>query len=132
MLWQLTFYKTPDACRADGFDVGYFDTLDEVETVKAECAALPGFRDCPGGTWDVVGHAVDAPADGVVWRVTGYNWSEDGDERDLIDSPVFASKEVAEACLRELSARYQREHMEIAAIHVGRRWWTEGFDSGDK
>lgn len=130
MLWQLTFYKIPDACRMDGFSVGYFDTLAEVESLKATyTATLPGFRDHPEGTWDIIGHAVDVPPDGVVWQVIGYNWSADSDERDLIFSPLFADRAAAEACLSELAARHEREHLKITAIHVNRRWWTEGFDS---
>lgn len=127
MIWQLTFYKTPDADRVDGFEVGYFDSLDKVEAVKAAYAALPGFRDNPQGTWELTGHAVDVPADGVVWRVCGYNWTEDGDERDLIDSPVFADRKAAEACLAELNARYRREHLDIGRIRVNQRLWAEGF-----
>lgn len=129
MLWQLTFYKTPDASRTGGFEVGFFDTLGEVEAVKAAYTALPGFRDNPEGTWELIGHAVDAPEDGVVWRVCGWNWSEDGDERDLIDSPVFVDRAAAESCYAELALRYARECLEISPICVNRRCWAEGFTS---
>lgn len=127
MIWQLTFYKTPDAGRVDGFDVGYFDSLDKVEDVKAAYATLPGFRDNPEGTWELTGHAVIVPADGVVWRVCGYNYSADGDERDLIHSPVFTDRDAAVACLAELNARYRREHLDIGRIRVNQRLWAEGF-----
>lgn len=129
MLWQLTFYKTADAARTESFEVGYFTSLDTVEAVKAEYAALPGFRDFPEGTWEVVGHAADVPPDGLLWQVVGYNWSEDGDERDLLCSPVFADRAAAEGCRAELAARYERESMEIVRIEVDRRWWAKGFDS---
>lgn len=129
MLWQLTFYKTTDAARTESFEVGYFTSLDAVEAVKADYAALPGFRDFPEGTWELIGHAVDAPTDGVVWQVIGYNWSEDGDERDLICSPVFADRAAAERCRTELAARFERESMELVRIEVGQRWWSEGFES---
>lgn len=128
MIWQLMFYKTADASHADGFDVGYFDSLDEVEAVKAAyMASLPGFRDNPEGTWELIGHAVNAPADGIVWRICGYNWSEDGDERDLLYSPVFADRAAAEACLAALKACCQRERLDINRIQVNQRWWAEGF-----
>lgn len=128
MLWQLTFFKTPGAGRTDGFDVGYFDSLDEAEAVRAGyMASLPGFRDNPEGTWELTGHAVSAPADGIVWRVCGFNWAEDGTERDLLYSPVFTDKDAAEACLAALQERYQRDHLGISRIQVNQRWWAEGF-----
>ena len=129
MLWQLTFYKKPDAPRVDGFGVGCFSSLDEVRAVQADYAALPGFRDNPQGTWALTGHAVDLPADGIVWQVVGYNWSADGDERDLLYSPIFADRADAETCLSELDAHCKREHLEIMRIEVNRRWFAEGFDS---
>ncbi|MBQ7849729.1 MAG: hypothetical protein IJ343_08430 [Clostridia bacterium] len=130
MIWQLTFYKSPEAARADCFQVGFFDSLDEVESVKAHYTSnVPGFRDCPDGTWELTGHPIDRPPDGLLWQVIGYNWSEDGDERDLICSPVFADRAAAERCRTELAARYERESMEIVRIEVDRRWWAEGFDS---
>lgn len=98
MLWQLTFLKTPDAPRIDGFEVGYFSDLAQVGAVKADYAALPGFNRTP-----------------------------DGDECDLIESPVFPDKAAASACLQTLSARYQRAHMTLERIDVNRRWWADGF-----
>lgn len=128
MIWQLTFYKTTGASHVDGFEAGYFDSLDEVEAVRAEyMASIPGFRDNPQGSWELIGHAVSAPADGIVWRICGYNWSEDGDERDLLYSPVFADRDAAEACLAALKARCPREHLDISRIRVNQRWWAEGF-----
>lgn len=77
MIWQLTFFMTPGAGRTDGFDIGYFDSLDE---------------------------------------------AEDGTERDLLCSPVFADKDAAEACLAALQERYQRDHLGISRIQVNQRW----------
>lgn len=77
--------------------------------------------------WELIGHTVSVPADGIVWRVCGYNWSPDSDERDLLYSPVFADRAAAEACLAGLKARYHRDHLEIGRIRVNQRQWTEGF-----
>ena len=129
MLWQMTFYKAPDAARVDGFEAGYFSSLAETEAVRADYAGLPGFRDCPEGTWEIIGHAIEVPADGIVWRIVGYNWSSGGDERDLLCSPVFADRAAAEDCLRMLQDAYARESLQIAAIRVGQRQWAEGFDA---
>lgn len=129
MLWQLTFYSAPDAPRVNCFEVGYFDSLDEIEAIKKEyMTRVPGFRDHPDGTWELTGHALDVPADSILWQVIGYNRSETGDERDLLISPLFADKTAAETCRAELSARYAREELCIVPIQVNRRWWTEGFD----
>lgn len=130
MIWQLIFHKTPDAPRVDCFEVGYFRSLDEVEAVKAAYAGLPGFRDALQGTWELVGHAADAPADGVLWRATGFNWSEEGDERDLICSPLFADSADAEAFLTDVQARCPRDHFALDPIRIDRRCWAEGFGAG--
>ena len=129
MIWQLIFYKAPDASAVDGFEVGFFDSLDEAAAVKADYAALPGFRDAPEGTWTLVGHAVSGPADGLVWRVVGHSWSEAGDERDVIMSPVFADRADADACLAALSSRCPRDMLEVTRIRINQRLWPEGFDS---
>ncbi|MBQ2953185.1 MAG: hypothetical protein IJE07_06470 [Clostridia bacterium] len=130
MIWQLTFYKDPDAPRPDGFEVGYFATLDDAEAAKAHYTAnVPGFRDNPWGSWEIAGHAVDAPESGVIWQACGWNWDCGSNECDLLNSPLFASRDEADACLAEFAARYERDVLEVCRIRVGQRMWAQGFDA---
>ena len=130
MIWQLTFYKTPDAPRPDGFEVGYFLSLDEAEAVKAHyMAEVPGFRDNPWGSWEIAGHAIDAPEGGVLWQAYGWNWDSESNECDLLHSPLYPDKADAEACLAAFAARYERDAMEVSSILVGHRCWAGGFEA---
>lgn len=130
MLWELNFYKTPDSPHSEQFTVGYFVSLDEVEAVKAHyMSRVPGFRDTPWGSWEIIGHAVDIPGDGILWQVYGWNWSPDCNECDRLQSPLFADRTAADSCLAEFTAHYQRDVLEMGRIVVNERMWAQGFDS---
>lgn len=130
MIWQLTFYKAPDAPRPDGFEVGYFRSLDEIEAVKTHyMAEVPGFHDTPWGSWEITGHAVDVPESGLLWQACGWNWDSESNECDLLQSPLFAEKADAEACLATFANRYERDVLEIIDVRVGQRLWASGFEA---
>lgn len=130
MLWELIFYKTPDAAHVDCFRVGYFTSLEKVETVKTQYTeCLPGFRDHPDGTWELIGHAVAVEGNACFWQAIGYSWSENMDERDLLWSPIFPDRHQAEECLAALQAMYQRDDWVINCIKPDAPLWKEGFTS---
>ncbi len=131
-LFHLAFHDPETSY--DGYDaaffIGVFRTADEAEqTARRYLENVPGFRDypCVYSIAEKPLHGKPLGDDRVYWAL-GWNWNENQDETDLVESDDFAIEADAEAALAEMRRKARRAEWRILWASPGQCDWLEGFD----
>ena len=123
----------PESSRDDydeTFFIGVFMTEKEAEqTARRFLANVPGFKDypCVYSIHEKPLHGETVQGDRVYW-VQGWNWNENQDETDIVESDDFAGEADAEAALAEMRRKQRRAEWRVLRASPGKCDWQEGFD----
>ena len=130
-LFDLTFF-TNDEDYEEGFHIGLFTTQEEAESVAERyLKEVPGFKD-----YDCISRVCAFPViDGTdqtkqVYRILGWNTSENLNEIDILISSCFADRDEAEKALLLAKQRTPREEWVLNCHIIGKCNWAEGFARG--
>ncbi len=132
MLYHLSFHD-PESSRDDydeAFFIGVFLTEEEAErTARHYLANVPGFKDypCVYSIHEKALHGETVQGNRVYWA-QGWNWNENQDETDIVESDDFAGEADAEAALAEMRRKQRRAEWRILWAIPGKCDWQEGFD----
>ena len=134
-LYHLTVTHLEPICTGfyERFHIGVFSSAEEAEkTAKGYLATVPGFKDFPCSyaieARDVRGGPV---LERTVYWIQGWNWNEDLDEADIVESDDYASRSEAEAALCDMKRRYDRTEWMLNRSVIGLCDWQEGFERVD-
>ncbi len=118
----------------DGYDeaffIGVFRTGEEAEqTARRYLSDVPGFRDYPC-VYSIHEKPLrgEALQDDRVYWAQGWNWNENQDEVDVVESDDFTSEAGANAALAEMKREQPRTEWLVLWAVPGQCEWREGFD----
>ena len=132
-LYHLTFRDPETSC--DGYDetffIGVFRTAGEAEqTARRYLSSVPGFKDhpCAYSIVEKPVHGEIAQGQSVYW-IEGWNWNEDRDEVDVLQSEEDYAREAdARAALTAMKKAYVRTEWIVARAVPGLCDWQDGFE----
>ena len=135
MLYHLTVTHLEPTCTGfyERFHIGVFSSAEEAEkTTKGYLSNVPGFKDHPCSYTIEAREVRGGPIlDQAVYWIQGWNWNEDRDEVDIVESNDYARRTDAEAALVEMKTRFTRSEWVICRSVIGQRDWQEGFERVD-
>ena len=114
----------------EAFFIGVFRAAEEAEqTARRYLASVPGFKDhpCVSSIAEKPVHGESIREDRVYW-VEGWNWNEQQDEVDVVQSDDFASKTDAEEALTKMKREHPCTEWTVASAPLCQCYWQEGFE----
>ncbi len=132
-LYHLTLHDPETSY--DGYDaaffIGVFPSEEEAEqTARRYLAGLPGFRDHPC-TYTIAERPLrgEIARDQRVYWAEGWNWNEDRDEVDVLQSEDdFSCEATAQAALTAMKEAHARAEWTVARAVLGLCYWQDGFE----
>ena len=114
----------------EAFFIGVFRTKEEAEqTAGRYLSSVPGFKDhpCVSSIAEKPVRGESIRVDRVYW-VEGWNWNDQQDEVDVVESDDFAIKDDAEAALAQMKRDHPRAEWTVPGVPIGQCYWQEGFE----
>ncbi len=119
----------------DGYDasffIGVFRTAGEaVQTARRYRTELPGFKDDPCA-YSIVEKPLrgEIAQDQKVYWIEGWNWNQERDEVDIVESgDDYACEAAAQAALTAMKTAYARTEWTVARAVLGLCYWQDGFE----
>lgn len=125
-LYELEIHSFPNGDGSERYAIGVFRSREEAEdTARRYPARVPGFRDyyCEY----TIRESALMTDSGTVHSFLGWNEDEDGNETDLIVSPLYADRRSAEKAMKKAKADTPRREWTLEHRQVGVCDWAEGF-----
>lgn len=109
------------------FNIGFFKSKEEAtEIAQYYIKNIEGFKDYPC-EYRIIEKQIIGNLKKTIWMIQGYDFNENEDEINIIESQCYSNKEQAEKDLENYKKQYNRQNWYISNWIVEKKYNEEGF-----
>lgn len=109
------------------FNIGFFKSKEEAtEIAQYYIKNIEGFKDYPC-EYRIIEKQIIGNLKKTIWMIQGYDFNENEDEINIIESQCYSNKEQAEKDLEKYKKQYNRQNWYISNWIVEKKYNEEGF-----
>lgn len=109
------------------FNIGFFKSKEEAtEIAQYYIKNIEGFKDYPC-EYRIIEKQIIGNLKKTIWMIQGYDFNENADEINIIESQCYSNKEQAEKDLENYKKQYNRQNWYISNWIVEKKYNEEGF-----
>lgn len=109
------------------FNIGFFKSKEEAtEIAQYYIKNIEGFKDYPC-KYRIIEKQIIGNLKKTIWMIQGYDFNENEDEINIIESQCYSNKEQAEKDLENYKKQYNRQNWYISNWIVEKKYNEEGF-----
>ncbi len=109
------------------FNIGFFKSKEEAtEIAQYYIKNIEGFKDYPC-EYRIIEKQIIGNLKKNIWMIQGYDFNENEDEINIIESQCYSNKEQAEKDLENYKKQYNRQNWYISNWIVEKKYNEEGF-----
>lgn len=109
------------------FNIGFFKSKEEAtEIAQYYIKNIEGFKDYPC-EYRIIEKQIIGNLKKTIWMIQGYDFNENEDEINIIESQCYSNKEQADKDLENYKKQYNRQNWYISNWIVEKKYNEEGF-----
>ena len=109
------------------FNIGFFKSKEEAtEIAQYYIKNIEGFKDYPC-EYRIIEKQIIGNLKKNIWMIQGYDFNENEDEINIIESQCYSNKEQAEKDLENYKKQYNRQNWYISNWIVEKKYNEQGF-----
>ena len=109
------------------FNIGFFKSKEEAtEIAQYYIKNIEGFKDYPC-EYRIIEKQIIGNLKKNIWMIQGYDFNENEDEINIIESQCYSNKKQAEKDLENYKKQYNRQNWYISNWIVEKKYNEEGF-----
>lgn len=109
------------------FNIGFFKSKEEAtEIAQYYIKNIEGFKDYPC-EYRIIEKQIIGNLKKTIWMIQGYDFNENEDEINIIESQCYSNKEQAEKDLENYKKQYNRQNWYISNWIVEKKYNEQGF-----